>query len=125
MTTVIDLYGPAAQDPKYATLRKALVATADEFVRDFIADHHRPGATKDWYRLSHAALVWPFDDAPAELRALSENGGDEDWLVLWPPGSVGARGEYVAWHDRLGPSTPDPDEYWLPCGAVVLISAHA
>lgn len=30
--------------------------------------------------------VWQFHDAPAYLRELSENGGDEDWLMLIPPG---------------------------------------
>ena len=29
--------------------------------------------------------VWPFHSAPAELRALSHHGGDEDWLALLPP----------------------------------------
>ena len=32
------------------------------------------------------AFVWQFDQAPVELRALSSNGGDEDWLVELPPG---------------------------------------
>ena len=28
--------------------------------------------------------VWRFQDAPAELRALSPEGGDEDWLAVIP-----------------------------------------
>lgn len=28
--------------------------------------------------------IWPFDEAPPELQALSQNGGDEDWLATLP-----------------------------------------
>ena len=35
---------------------------------------------------SKAITVWSFYDAPAELRALSPHGGDEDWLALVPRG---------------------------------------
>jgi hypothetical protein len=31
--------------------------------------------------------VWRFDDAPEELRRMSTNGGDEDWIVEIPPGA--------------------------------------
>jgi hypothetical protein len=30
--------------------------------------------------------VWPFADAPIELQAYSQNGGDEDWLAFVPVG---------------------------------------
>ena len=30
--------------------------------------------------------VWAFDDAPIELQAYSDNGGDEDWLAFVPVG---------------------------------------
>ncbi len=45
----------------------------------------------------HAAepiRVWRFDDAPEELRALSTNGGDEDWLAVLP---TYLKDEYVGW----------------------------
>lgn len=42
------------------------------------------------------ATVWAFHDAPSELQALSEHGGDEDWLVLWPPGTAGVRDTWVS-----------------------------
>ena len=29
--------------------------------------------------------VWKFQDAPEELRNLSDHGGDEDWLAIIPP----------------------------------------
>lgn len=33
----------------------------------------------------HPMKVWVFRDAPEELKKLSTNGGDEDWLVEVPP----------------------------------------
>ena len=30
-------------------------------------------------------LIWAWDDAPLELQAVSDNGGDEDFLVEFPP----------------------------------------
>ena len=38
--------------------------------------------------------VWRFEDAPEELRNLSTNGGDEDWLALVPPK---LRDEWIPW----------------------------
>lgn len=38
--------------------------------------------------------VWRFNDAPDELKALSNHGGDEDWLALVPPLLVD---EYIPW----------------------------
>ena len=40
-------------------------------------------------------LVWRFHEAPGELRALSEHGGDEDWLALLPNDDI---------------------PYWMECG---------
>lgn len=36
--------------------------------------------------MKKAIQVWCFEDAPTELRALSGNAGDEDWLAAIPPG---------------------------------------
>ena len=32
--------------------------------------------------------VWPFNKAPQHLRALSNNGGDEDWIAFIPKSLV-------------------------------------
>lgn len=32
----------------------------------------------------NAITVWAWEDAPADLQALSEHGGDEDWVALVP-----------------------------------------
>ena len=43
-------------------------------------------------------ITWKFYDAPGELRALSTNGGDEDWLTILPdddePSWMGYGGAY-------------------------------
>lgn len=44
-----------------------------------------------------AFRVWRFHQAPAEYRALSRHGGDEDFVVVGPAGSSDA--DYIA--DRL------------------------
>lgn len=36
---------------------------------------------------SHPICWWPFADAPEELRH-HDNGGDEDWVILIPPGHL-------------------------------------
>lgn len=40
--------------------------------------------------------VWRFEDAPEELKALSNHGGDEDWLALIPPRLAK---EWIPWMD--------------------------
>lgn len=34
--------------------------------------------------MDQAIIVWRFEDAPEELRAMSYNCGDEDWLAILP-----------------------------------------
>ena len=46
-----------------------------------------------------AILVWKFHEAPDELKALSDNGGDEDWLALIPRHLKDA---YIPWLE-VGP----------------------
>lgn len=38
--------------------------------------------------------VWRFQDAPVNLRGLSSNGGDEDWLALLPKEM---KNDYIPW----------------------------
>ncbi len=33
----------------------------------------------------HHIRIWQWVDAPEELKRLSTNGGDEDWVALIPP----------------------------------------
>lgn len=70
------------------------------------------------------ALVWAFDKAPPELRALSEHGGDEDWLVYVPAGLKGFEPEWPpAWLENLACCCVDVHR--LDDGALVYIGAHA
>src|SRR5574339_339252 len=39
-------------------------------------------------------IVYPFDDAPQILQDLSNNGGDEDWLLIIPPEY---KDRYIGW----------------------------
>jgi hypothetical protein len=68
-------------------------------------------------------LVWRFDDAPEEFRALSTHGGDEDWIAVFP---VGFEGEWVGWAEE-GTSfgVCSVSEHLAPDGRVVLIGAHS
>lgn len=66
-------------------------------------------------------LLWPFSDAPVQLQALSQNGGDEDWILVVPAG------EQVPFFaeegSRFGCCTVEVHE--LSCGRRVLIGCHA
>lgn len=67
-------------------------------------------------------LVWPWQNAPEALRALSRHGGDEDWVGVVPPNSWGV----PMWMES-GTSFGccDVDHTELPGGYIVCIGAHA
>lgn len=71
--------------------------------------------------------VWRFQDAPAELQALSEHGGDEDWLLLIPPdyphGIDWAEVDSCGWNNPFG--VCKVSSYPLPNGWEVRIGAHS
>lgn len=69
--------------------------------------------------------VWEFHDAPEELRKLSTNGGDEDWLVLIPASLKEKILQYgtPSWIERMGAC--DVDQHDLENGDVVFIGAHS
>lgn len=100
--------------------------------------YSRPPGSHDARRtmlLRDSIIVWRWDDAPAFLKALSSNGGDEDWLVLVPKRL--AKG-YIGWlespsFDSLGEPQVIPlkEGLWVRAGeddvtgATVYIGAHA
>ena len=65
--------------------------------------------------------VWRFYDAPEELRALSQHGGDEDWLAVVPPALCCA---WLPWLEgrQFG---EDVSTHALADGSRVYIAAHA
>lgn len=69
-----------------------------------------------------AMLVWRFEQAPECLRALSTNGGDEDWLVYV---AAGLKPQWVHSWIEATDACHDPVRYDLPNGAVVFIGSHA
>lgn len=65
--------------------------------------------------------VWEFHEAPELFRSLSNNGGDEDWLALLPPGC-----DVPMWMEdgsRFG--CCDVQEHKLSNGATIVIGSHA
>lgn len=66
-------------------------------------------------------LVWRFADAPADLKALSPHGGDEDWLALVPAGFMG----YIGWLDYGPFGVCDISRHQQDDGTTVYIGAHA
>ena len=68
-----------------------------------------------------AILVWEWWDAPGELQALSDHGGDEDWVALVPK-SVGI----PSWaHEGSSFGCCSVSEHEYEDGRLVLIGAHA
>lgn len=66
--------------------------------------------------------VWRFHDAPAELRALTSHGGDEDWLALVPP-DVGYPSDWFDGGGSFGCCSVSTHD--LPDGWTVYIGAHS
>ena len=72
-------------------------------------------------------LVWPFQEAPPALQALSTHGGDEDWVVYVPPGQVASVEDWAPrWIEATGAC--DVSQHEIQVGhnkAMVYIGAHA
>lgn len=70
--------------------------------------------------------IWTWADAPEDLRALSANGGDEDWLLLAPPDAVGTLSSLI---EVLELATQirwsSVDSYYLHDGSMVMIGANS
>lgn len=66
--------------------------------------------------------VWKWQDAPEEFKALSNHGGDEDWVAFVPDSM---KDEYIGWmEDGTHFGCCDVSEHSVP-GGVVRIGAHA
>lgn len=73
----------------------------------------------------HHVRVWPWGTAPKELRDLSTNGGDEDWVALIPPT---LRHDYFPWMEEgtyFGPCCVDEYEHPELPGFKVRIGSHS
>jgi len=68
--------------------------------------------------------VWRWEDAPEELRMLSDHGGDEDWVALLPPKLAY---EYILWLKEGTFGICDVSSHTHPelPGYEVRIGAHA
>ncbi|MBP8183355.1 MAG: hypothetical protein KAX88_04570 [Rhodoferax sp.] len=71
-----------------------------------------------------AITVWNWADAPPDLKALSDHGGDEDWIALVPQHY--ARDYYLAFLDHIDTRrTPQVTPHPSITGYEVWIGAHA
>ncbi len=70
-------------------------------------------------------LVWRFHDAPERLRALSEHGGDEDWLAEVPSYLVGVDISWMESGSRFGVCDVSEHPHPYIDGWVVRIGAHS
>lgn len=66
--------------------------------------------------------IYKFNDAPEELKKLSTNGGDEDWIAIIPPS---LQDKYIPWFEE-GSSFGcfKVEEYMLGNRDKVLIGCH-
>jgi len=103
----------------YILPRQDRLIDADDYYdkRTFIVSGEFP-PTEEYDR--GPILVWRFYDAPAWMAALSQHGGDEDWLA-YIPASL-AETYLPFWLDKLSCST---DYHRLPNGAWIAIAAHS
>jgi hypothetical protein len=66
--------------------------------------------------------IWHYRDAPNDWPALSENGGDEDWIAFVPSGFPYGEPLFVGEGSTFGCCTVERHEVE---GGVVLIGCHA
>jgi len=75
--------------------------------------------------LTEAITVYRFCDAPADLRALSTHGGDEDWVVVLPPSFAEDPPDWLTGHGFGNGWLPDLMDHPTLPGWKVCIGAHA
>jgi hypothetical protein len=68
--------------------------------------------------------VWPFDHAPKKYQKLSNNGGDEDWVILIPKDYIKRNGCCPYWVEELD-TCRRPQYNSLPNGDMLVIGSHA
>ena len=83
-----------------------------EYIRWRFINGHVPTPDEQ----GNCILVWRWDHAPGELRALSDHGGDEDWVVLVPENE---------WEPSWLSTGVAVSEHKLPDKRTVYIQAHA
>jgi len=67
--------------------------------------------------------IWPWKTAPKKYKKLSDNGGDEDWVV-YVPGEYLAEVENSIWLTATS-STADPQKILLESGDYIFIGSHS
>lgn len=82
--------------------------------------NRRPSSDEDLR--TGAILVWRFHEAPPQYQALSDHGGDEDWVAFIPDSLAG---EWIGWlQEGTSFGCCRVSEHSVD-GGVVRIGAHA
>lgn len=68
-------------------------------------------------------LLYDFDKAPKELQEVCSRGGDEDGILIVPPGVT--EDELPYWISRLWDCFTDPKQIELPDGSTAFVWCHA
>ena len=95
---------------------------------------------KDWCN-ANCMLIWNWSDAPPELRALSQHGGDENFVAYVPQrgnfdlladewfGTMqeNASGDYTCWDEHNGTAFGpcSVERISLDDGAIMYVGSHA
>lgn len=68
--------------------------------------------------------IWRFENAPKKYAALSENGGDEDWVCLIPATMARYQVPWIQHPSKYSLGISDIEKHELPNGDVVYIGSH-
>lgn len=67
--------------------------------------------------------VYRFHNAPQELKDLSINGGDEDWIAVVPEEIYNQENQYIGWIESNGFGCCCVDEYDVG-DDIIFIGSH-
>ena len=76
-----------------------------------------------WVTMHAPILVWDWESAPKEYKALSEHGGDEKWVAFISDKFLTRYGRMIAWMDDDTPFAPYGVSEHKVAGGIIRIGA--
>jgi len=73
--------------------------------------------------MTKSIRIWPWKSAPPQFRKLSNNGGDEDWIVYIPQEHL-SDVDHSLWLDNID-SCAEPQKIQLKNGDWIFIGSHS
>jgi len=73
--------------------------------------------------MTKSIRIWPWKSAPPQFRKLSNNGGDEDWIVYIPQEHL-SDVDHSLWLDNIDSCT-EPQKIQLKNGDWIFIGSHS